>query len=72
MAQFGAFIRRWCWGGLIVLAVLRSGARLVTADLAAPAPATSRSDLLLGLGILAAIAAVALWRRELKHYLWSV
>ena len=42
-------------------------------DLAAPAPTTSRTGLLIGLGILAAIAAVALWRRrELKHYLWSV
>ena len=42
-------------------------------DIAAPAPATSRSGLLIGIGILAAIAAVALWRRrELKHYLWSV
>ena len=39
----------------------------------APAPTTSRSGLLIGLGILAAIAAVALWRRrELKHYLWSL
>ena len=42
-------------------------------NLAAPAPTTSRTGLLIGLGILAAIAALALWRRrELKHYLWSV
>ena len=39
----------------------------------APAPATSCTGLLIGLGILAAIADIALWRRrELKHYLWSV
>ena len=30
-----------------------------------PAPSTSRTALLLGLGILAAIAAVAIWRRRL-------
>ena len=43
------------------------------ADIAAPTPTTSRTGLLIGLGILAVIAAVALWRRrELKHYLWSV
>ena len=42
-------------------------------DVAAPAPTTSRTGLLIGLGMLAAIAAVALWRRrELKHYLWSI
>ena len=39
-------------------------------DVAAPAPTTSRTALLIGLGVLAAIAALALWRkRELKHYL---
>ena len=39
-------------------------------DVAAPAPTTSRTVLLIGLGVLAAIAALALWRRrELKHYL---
>ena len=42
-------------------------------DITAPAPTTSRTGLLIGLGLLAAIAALALWRRrELKHYLWSV
>ena len=42
-------------------------------DVAAPAPTTSRTGLLIGLGLLVVIAAVALWRRrELKHYLWSV
>ena len=43
------------------------------ADVAAPAPTTSRTGLLIGLGMLASIAAIALWRRrELKHYLWSI
>ena len=42
-------------------------------EIAAPAPTTSRTGLLIALGILAAIAALALWRRrELKHYLWSL
>lgn len=41
-------------------------------NVAAPAPTTSRTGLLIGLGVLTAIAAVALRRRELKHYLWLV
>ena len=39
----------------------------------APAPTTSRTGLLIAVGILAGIAALALWRRrELSHYLWSL
>ena len=45
----------------------------ICTQVAAPAPSTSRTSLLVGLGVLVAIALVALWRRrDLKHYLWSL